>query len=69
MTYPASYHRALATLATDEQWNYVRRLAREAFAHGFASGIDEHHRPTYYTKQQANADIDRLKAAKAAGWK
>jgi hypothetical protein len=31
--------------------------------------VDVHHRPTYYTKQQASADIQQLLAAKARGWK
>jgi hypothetical protein len=31
--------------------------------------IDVHHMPTYYTKEQASADIKRLLYAKAKGWK
>jgi len=65
----ARYRAALATLATDAQWSYVRRLANEAFAHHFATGIDANHRPTYYLKTDASADITRLLAAKARGWK
>ena len=58
-------------LATDAQWSYVRRLMNEAFAHLYKDtpNIDVHHRPTYYTKEQASADITRLLAAKKNGWK
>lgn len=60
-----------ATLATDAQWAYVRRLMNEAFVHHCANtpNIDVHHQPTHYTKEQASADIKRLLEAKARGWK
>lgn len=59
------------TLATDAQWAYVRRLMHEAFAKSYSNtpNIDVHHAPTYYTKIQASADINRLLAAKSRGWK
>lgn len=64
-------NRAQATLATDAQWSYLRRLLRERFAHHCSAGpnLDEHHMPTYYTKDQASADIKRLLDIKAKGWK
>jgi hypothetical protein len=65
------YAKALATLCTDAQWSYVRRLMNEAFSRHYADvpNIDVHHMPTYYTKTEASADINRLLAAKARGWK
>ena len=63
MRYPPAYHRAMANMATDAQWSYVSRLLNQAFSrridHGL--GLDANHRPHHYTKQQASADIERLK--------
>jgi hypothetical protein len=58
-------------LATDAQWSYVRRLMNEAFSRHYDNtpNIDVHHMPRNYTKAQASADISRLLAAKARGWK
>ncbi len=58
-------------LASDASWAYVRRLMNEAFAHLYKDtpNIDVHHRPTYYMQSDASADIKRLLAAKARGWK
>jgi hypothetical protein len=58
-------------LATDVQWAYVKQLMNEAFINLYhdTPNIDVHHMPTYYTKEQASADIKRLLYAKAKGWK
>ena len=58
-------------LATDAQWVYVQRLMREAFANLYDKrpNIDVHHRPHFYTMDQASRDIEQLKAAKVRGWK
>lgn len=63
--------RAEAILATDAQWSYVRRLMNEGFARLCKSlpNLDVHHMPTYYTKEQASADIKRLLELKAGGWR
>lgn len=62
--------RASEMLASDAQWSYVKRLMREAFAKGYNNtpNLDVHHRPTYYTIEQASADIKRLLEAKQKGW-
>lgn len=54
-------------LITSAQETYLRRLANEAFSHLFPSGVDSHHLGGM-TMEEASQHIDRLKAAKAAGW-
>jgi len=58
-------------LATDAQWNYIRVLMNEAFRNLYKQtpNIDVHHRPTFYTKEQASGDIKKLLNAKKNGWK
>ena len=54
--------------ATGAQISYLRRLLIAAFAARFASSYDHHHLERI-SKRDASAEIDRLKAAQARGWK
>ncbi len=54
-------------MRTDKQASYLKRLLIEAFAHRYATIYDYNHLGNV-TREDASAEIERLKSAKSRGW-